>query len=131
MAVVQITAKELEIGNVISSANESYVIKEIEVDGSNLVISFWGAFVTMEIDPNAQLLVQLTDPPLTAYEEFIVHPKESQKESPRKSPKSKKGGWNSDGSLYTTPTGIPYTEEEIMWAAYDGADFSPGNSYPR
>lgn len=28
------------------------------------------------------------------------------------------------------PSSVPYTEEEIMNAAYSGADFSIGNSYP-
>lgn len=69
MAVEQTSCKNLELGDIVTSADESYVIKDIEIDGGDLIIFFWGAGDTMTVHPDAQLLVERVAAP---YEDFII-----------------------------------------------------------
>lgn len=112
--LIQIRCKDLEPRNIIRSGNEGHVVKEIEVVGRHLEISLMGANEIIKASPNQKIWVQKEDD----FFDFDDTPLELK-------------GWSEDGSTYTTPAGDTYTEEEIMNAAYDGADFSAGNSYPR
>lgn len=114
--LIQIRCKDLEPGNIIRSGKEGYVVKEIEVVGHHLEISLIGANEIIKASPSQKIYVEKQD-------DFFDFDDDPTPHTPT--------GWSDDQSTYTTPDGIVHTEEEIMNAAYDGADFSIGNSYPR
>lgn len=112
----RIRCRDLEPGNIIRSGKEGYVVKEIEVVGRHLEISLIGANEIIKASPSQKIYVEKP-------EDFFDFDADPTPPTPT--------GWSDDQSTYITPDGIVYTDEEIMCAAYDGADFSPGNSYPR
>lgn len=57
----RIECRELKPGNIIRSGKEGYAVKDIEIEGSSLVISFLGTKETITVSPGDKAYIEIED----------------------------------------------------------------------
>lgn len=97
---VQVSAKDLEPGDIVTSGSRSLSVKDVGIDKSNICVSFWSERQTMEVHPDARLLVERED---SMYEELSTETTKNFSRDPEDGT-WKPIGYAEDGS-YTTPGG--------------------------